>query len=196
MTYTTRLGGDAVRSQAAVFPGEQSSLQICSKLDRRRGAVERPATGLRALPRRNPRSPKGHDENLPPALSRTRFIKEPCPRRAAPSRTVCHEAALLCLRISQSHPKACRSSHPPPPATPPEYSRVQVRRRRPHPRAHKCTKQAGGPHSTERGAGQGMTRQILSAAAPLSYICTLRENIHSGPTPEQDFSPTHDTSLP
>ena len=122
-------------------------LQICSKLDRRRGAVERPATGLRALPRRNPRSPKGHDENLPPALSRTRFIKEPCPRRAAPSRTVCHEAALLCLRISQSHPRGMSF------VAPTTTRDTTKRKQEPHPL-----------HG--EGAGRGMTRQITSVAAP------------------------------
>ena len=65
-------------------------------------------------------------------------------------------------------PLACRSSHPPPPATPPEYSRVQVRLRRPHPRAHKCTKQAGGPHPEERGAGDDPTDRICRGAP--SYI--------------------------
>ena len=52
------------------------------------------------------------------------------------------------------------------------------------------TNNAGAPPHPRRGGQNGMTRQIVSVAAPPSYIiCTLRE-YPAGRHPELDTSPT------
>ena len=175
-TYMTYQGGDAVRIPAAVFPEEQSCGSAAKK--RRRSpsprARRRPAA-TRALPAQKGAGRRAAASRAESGVHQGTLSKA---RRAEQNHLPRSRAALPAHLASLT--RGMSSSHPPPPATPPGYSKVRVRLRQPHPSAPKCTKQAGGPHSTERGAGQGMTRQILSAAAPLSYVRS--ENIQRANT--------------
>ena len=188
--YTTMQGGDAVRIPAAVFSEEQSCGSAAKK--RRRSpsprARRRPAA-TRALPAQKGAGRRAAASRAESGVHQGTLSKA---RRAEQNHLPRSRAALPAHLASLT--RGMSSSHPPPPATPPGYSKVRVRLRQPHPSAPKCTKQAGGPHSTERGAGQGMTRQIASVAAPrhMSLICmhTLRE-YPAGQHPELDTSPTH-----
>ena len=163
-------------------PAAESPTGRCSKrvADRRRPRQTR-ALALAALA-----AHEGTKEAADSSRAQARCLEQTRPRISS----------ALPARLAVP-PLACRSSHPPPPATPPEYSRVQVRLRRPHPRAPKCTKQAGGPHPEERGAGDDPTDRICRGAP--SYIIDIyayAPRISSGPTPRTGYLSDSLTLIP
>ena len=182
-----------MRIPAAVFSEEQSCGSAAKK--RRRSpsprARRRPAA-TRALPAQKGAGRRAAASRAESGVHQGTLSKA---RRAEQNHLPRSRAALPAHLASLT--RGMSSSHPPPPATPPGYSKVRVRLRQPHPSAPKCTKQAGGPHPEERGAGDDPTDRICRGAP--SYIIDIyayAPRISSGPTPRTGYLSDSLTLIP